>query len=444
MDYNVTYQELADELSRLGHSKVFTAVALQLSDQPHKYEVKRWVSYLVPVTKHWTPWTNPSGLLDYDYGTWRIVQIEQDPTQFMDMLTTWIKNDNHLLMDNVWIRLTVDKWERQRTWSHQGDNNRRQIPYPTLWYRPSNQYEQLHPDYDLVAPNLPYFPTTNEAFASLIDGVDLRFITNRSLEGSRFNVFILDDNPFIEKASLHMDKCDIVVGGTNTTECELKIFDDFGTEYIQSIDHTGQYSVNWSGIPGYAVFVLTRNFELLDKVIYSRQPFFGANRNVQVNLDKDSSLEALVEYGEGQDIEFKNNLPKDKGDKEFVETVCAFANTNDGIIIVGVSDQGEIHGIGSNLPEKYEESLSNKIRNLVDPVPSFSVETQNYHGRWVILVKVKKGEAVYALNAASIPVCYRRHGSNDFPAKLSQLNEMFSNVNQFQFTPNLDGIKRLS
>ena len=234
------------------------------------------------------------------------------------------------------------------------------------------------------------------------------------------------------------------MGGADTTGCELKVFDDFGTEYIQSIDHTGQYSVNWSGIPGYAVFALTRNFELLDKVIYSRQPFFGANRNVQVNLDKDSSLEALVEYGEGQDIEFKNTLPKDKGDKEFVETVCAFANTNDGIIIVGVSDQGEIHGIGSNLPEKYEESLSNKIRNLVDPVPSFSVETQNYHGRWVILVKVKKGEAVYALNAASIPVCYRRHGSNDFPAKLSQLNEMFSNVNQFQFTPNLDGIKRLS
>lgn len=440
MDYNIKSQEIFNELTHLGNSRVFTAVALHESGEPNKYQVKRWVSYVIPEAKDWIPWTNPDGLLDYDYGTWRIVQLEQSLSQFTGMVESWINNEEHLLIDHIWTSMAIDTWERQRTWSHQTDNYRRQIPYPTLWYRPSHSHELLQPDHDLVAPGLPYFPSTKEAFATLIDGIDLHLVTNRSLEGSRFSVFILDDHPFIKRVSLHMDRCDIEVGGHDTERCELKIFDDNGTNSIEAINHLGQYSVEWAGIPGYAVVALTRDFQLLDKVVYSRHPLFGANRNVEVNLDKESSLEALVESGEGQDIEFKNTLPKDKGDKEFVETVCAFANTNDGIIVVGVSDQGIIHGVGATLPEKCEEGLSNKIRNLIDPVPTFSIETQNYHNKWVILIKVKKGEAVYALNASSVPVCYRRHGSNDFPAKLSQLNEMFSSVNQGQYTHTISAI----
>lgn len=440
MDYNLKSEELFTQLSHLDESKVFTAVGLRILDVPNRYEVKRWVSYVVPVTKHWTPWTNPEGRLDYDYRTWRFIQLEQELSEFTGMLHTWINNDYHMLVADVSTRMTIDTWERQRTWSHQTDNSRRTVPFPTMWYHASNSSDRHQLDHDLVALGLPYFPSTKEAFASLIDGVDLRIITNRSLEGSTHSVFILDDQPFVEKVSLDMSGCKIVVEGSVGKECELKVFDDSSTNYIQQISQPGEYSVEWSGIPDYAVFALTRGSELLDKIVYSRQPYFGGNQNIEVNLDKETTLEILVESGEGPHIEFKDNLPKDKNDKEFMETVCAFANTNDGIIIVGVSDRGDIHGVGTDLPEKYEEILSNKIRNTIDPVPPITIETQNYHGSWVILVKVKKGDAVYALNATSIPVCYKRHGSNDFPAKLSELHELFSSVNQSPPLLNIGGV----
>lgn len=440
MDYNIKSQELLDEFTQLGKSKVFTTVALKISEKPNKYEVKRWISYVVPVTKKWTPWTNQGGLLDYDYGTWRFIQLVQEPSEFTEMLNKWITNDYHMLVSDVWIRLTIDTWERQRTWSHQTDNSRREIPYPSMLYIPSNSHGPFQHELDLVAPGLPYFPSTKEAFATLVDGVDLRSITNRGLESRIHSVFILDEQPFVEKVALDMNGCKITIGGAVGKGCELKVFDDSSTNYIQQISLPGEYPVEWSSIPDYAVFTLTRGYELLDKIVYSRQPYFGGNQNIEVNLGKEITLEILVESGEGPYIEFKDNLPKDKNDKEFMETVCAFANTNDGIIIVGVSDRGDIHGVGTDLPEKYEEILSNKIRNTIDPVPSFIIETQNYHGLWVILVKIKKGDAVYALDATSKPVCYKRHGSNDFPAKLSELHDLFSSINQSPPLLNISGV----
>ncbi|MBU3896764.1 MAG: putative DNA binding domain-containing protein, partial [Nanoarchaeota archaeon] len=45
----------------------------------------------------------------------------------------------------------------------------------------------------------------------------------------------------------------------------------------------------------------------------------------------------LIEKGENQEVEFKS-----KADDGFGKSVCSFANTNDGVVLVGVSDAGKI------------------------------------------------------------------------------------------------------
>ncbi|MEA2074371.1 MAG: ATP-binding protein, partial [Euryarchaeota archaeon] len=48
----------------------------------------------------------------------------------------------------------------------------------------------------------------------------------------------------------------------------------------------------------------------------------------------------MIENGESETTEFKENF-----DKEAVETAVAFANTKGGVILIGISDKGEIKGI---------------------------------------------------------------------------------------------------
>ena len=73
-------------------------------------------------------------------------------------------------------------------------------------------------------------------------------------------------------------------------------------------------------------------------------------------------IEELIERGETQSLEFKESL---RLKEEIGETVSAFSNTNEGVVLVGVSDGGEPNGvdIGGNTIEE----LANYIKRNTDP-----------------------------------------------------------------------------
>jgi predicted HTH transcriptional regulator len=60
-----------------------------------------------------------------------------------------------------------------------------------------------------------------------------------------------------------------------------------------------------------------------------------------VNLDAEQLL-AIIARGEGRQIEFKRGLP---GPEKTARSICAFANTSGGMLIVGVTDQGRVYGL---------------------------------------------------------------------------------------------------
>lgn len=51
-------------------------------------------------------------------------------------------------------------------------------------------------------------------------------------------------------------------------------------------------------------------------------------------------IQQLIENGEGLKVEFKTSF-----NKEIIETVVAFANTSGGLVLIGVSDKGQVSGI---------------------------------------------------------------------------------------------------
>ena len=60
-----------------------------------------------------------------------------------------------------------------------------------------------------------------------------------------------------------------------------------------------------------------------------------------------SDIQKIIAQGEGLSVEFKK--AKGKVPSSLYETVVSFANTNGGVVLLGVEDDGEISGIAPEL-----------------------------------------------------------------------------------------------
>ena len=98
---------------------------------------------------------------------------------------------------------------------------------------------------------------------------------------------------------------------------------------------------------------------------------------------KDKKLEEILK--ESVRIELKNS----PGEwKEIVETVCAYANTEDGRIYVGILPSGKISGV--NIGKNTIEDLTNKIINNTDPKIFPKISIEKIEGKDVIVIDVEK------------------------------------------------------
>ena len=117
-------------------------------------------------------------------------------------------------------------------------------------------------------------------------------------------------------------------------------------------------------------------------------------------------LKELIKKGESQELDFKRtpeNIGKD---------ICGFANTNDGIILVGVSDKGDVIGT----TDKKEEDVANTVYSLDKPVYP-EIEKVKVDNKLVLVVKVRKSFELHTYKGYG----YRRVGSTNKPMALEEL-----------------------
>lgn len=87
--------------------------------------------------------------------------------------------------------------------------------------------------------------------------------------------------------------------------------------------------------------------------------------------------------GEGTRIEFKRRLPRDE---RAARTLCAFANTRGGLLLVGVTDRGRVHGL--HHPEEVEKKLAQLAREWIAPALEVQLQTIDVHGPRVVACSV--------------------------------------------------------
>lgn len=88
-----------------------------------------------------------------------------------------------------------------------------------------------------------------------------------------------------------------------------------------------------------------------------------------MNLSEPELL-ALIAQGEGRGLEFKRGLPRDE---KLARTLCAFANTRGGWLLVGVNDNGSLHLCPR--PREVMADIRRVASELLSPALSLEVTT---------------------------------------------------------------------
>lgn len=82
---------------------------------------------------------------------------------------------------------------------------------------------------------------------------------------------------------------------------------------------------------------------------------------------------------------------KEEVSKTFLKTVSAYANYNDGEIIFGIDDNGDLVGVKEN-PKEEALRIENMINDSLTPVPCFEIIINEVEGKTIISLEVKKGK----------------------------------------------------
>lgn len=103
--------------------------------------------------------------------------------------------------------------------------------------------------------------------------------------------------------------------------------------------------------------------------------------------------------GEGLTVEFKERFSS-----RVIETLTAFANTQGGQVLIGVTDKGHVAGLVD--PNKVSESVLSACREAVSPPLSPLVDIVNLPGGTIVLVRVEATGRMHAKGGA----VFIRHG----------------------------------
>ena len=114
-------------------------------------------------------------------------------------------------------------------------------------------------------------------------------------------------------------------------------------------------------------------------------------------------------------LEDKNLDYKEKIDESFGKILCAYANTDGGRIVIGVSKDGKIMGA----TQQDEENATNNAENCKPPV-KFTSKWEEKDGKNVLTIDVPKSDRIHTWKG----IAYKRVGSSSFPMGVEEIIEL--------------------
>lgn len=139
-----------------------------------------------------------------------------------------------------------------------------------------------------------------------------------------------------------------------------------------------------------------------------------------------SEIHDIVEKGENSSVEFKESQVRSES---IAKEIVAFSNSQGGLIILGVSDSGQIKGLDES--KDYEEWIANIARNNVIPAVQIEFRYTIIDSKKVGIVAIPRGkDKPYQTNDAKYLI---RVGSTNRIATQSELLRLFQTAGTFHY-----------
>jgi Predicted transcriptional regulator containing an HTH domain and an uncharacterized domain shared with the mammalian protein Schlafen len=182
------------------------------------------------------------------------------------------------------------------------------------------------------------------------------------------------------------------------------------------------------GLPGDAWLWLKSGATWLDyRSIDPKSAWTGdlkqAGVEIEVPVDPQANIEALIAAGEGPQVEFKEQLVEGRG----LKAVAAFANGEGGTLVFGINrDEVTITGLTGDEPYKLRDRLEHLIRAAIVPTPDFSTQLCTIDDKVILVVNISPGkEPPYGIiagpGARDKPDYYVRRGASTYPGQPSEI-----------------------
>ncbi|VVB95309.1 Putative DNA-binding domain protein [uncultured archaeon] len=128
------------------------------------------------------------------------------------------------------------------------------------------------------------------------------------------------------------------------------------------------------------------------------------------------SIEEIIKIHENQFVEFKERI---ENNEKIAEEIVAFSNTNDGDIIIGITNSGEIIGI-DNL-EKEKNKIINICTNNCFPPINPILTVKEVENKKLLIVSIRKSVHLQTTNTGKVMI---RRESSIFPAKPNEIENL--------------------
>lgn len=114
----------------------------------------------------------------------------------------------------------------------------------------------------------------------------------------------------------------------------------------------------------------------------------------------DSEIRQRLSLGEDnrwefKQIEFAGDYPKSPRREALADEMVAFANADGGVLLCGVSDSGELHGMSSKQAGALNRLLSEVSTDAIEPSLRIRVHHRELDGNSFVLVEIPRGNFVH-------------------------------------------------
>lgn len=321
-------------------------------------------------------------------------------------------------------------------WTHQPSFARRErqpTPWPTTSYTISvaDPTGRAVPPGFLVAESCPSFPDPDSAWRAFTEN-------DYSLSGAQTTpthlalVHIAEKQGRIGPIHISATEMTVEIDGDAVAGCELELYGE-SDRAAKRLDGPGVTTFTLSsGLPNHAWVWLKRGTMWLDyRSVFSQSGWTGdlakAGVTIDMPIDPQANVEALVYAGENPQIEFKERLP-DRKTRRTLKTVAAFANGDGGSIVFGINqDEATVVGLEGDLVQM-RDRLINLIHATIFPMPQVVAGTYVVEGKNILVLEVEPGQippyGIVADGASrDTPEYYVRRGANTYYAQPGELRE---------------------